>query len=234
METAELAKLVKGRRSIHAWQDKPVPEELLVQAVELATWAPNGGNQQNWFFYIILDKGTINAVADAIDGARSKIMAWPEMAQAMAGPGGPPRPGNVPPAGGPPLGGAPPQRRDALRTAPALIVVTSQRSENPMDKAIAERAKTDPKAKQVIDGLNTVASRIQSVSAAIAYLLLVLHQLGLGSVWMTGPMQAKAEIEKALKVPQGWDAVALIPVGYSAESPVKDRKPVSEVIQIIK
>lgn len=233
METAELAKLVKGRRSIHAWQDKPVPEELLVQAVELATWAPNGGNQQNWFFYIILDKGAINTIADAIDGARSEIMSWPEMAQAMAGPGGPPRPGGMPPAGGPP-GGAPPPRRDALRTAPALIVVTSQRSENPMDKAIAERAKTDPKAKQVIDGLDTVASRIQSVSAAIAYLLLVLHQLGLGSVWMTGPMQAKAEIEKALKVPQGWDAIALVPVGYSAESPVKDRKPVSEVIQIIK
>lgn len=103
-----------------------------------------------------------------------------------------------------------------------------------MDKAIAERAKTDPKAKQVIDGLNTVASRIQSVSAATAYLLLVLHQLGLGSVWMTGPMQAKAEVEKALKVPEGWDAIALVPVGYPAESPVKDRKPVSEVIQIIK
>jgi nitroreductase len=102
-----------------------------------------------------------------------------------------------------------------------------------MDKAIAERAKTDPKAKQVIEGLNTVASRIQSVSAAIAYLLLVLHQLGLGSVWMTGPMQAKAEVEKALGMPADWDAIALIPVGYPAESPVKDRKPVSEVVRVI-
>ena len=36
METAEFAELIKGRRSIHVWQDKPVPEELLMQAIELA------------------------------------------------------------------------------------------------------------------------------------------------------------------------------------------------------
>jgi len=30
METVELAKLIKSRRSIRAWQDKPVPEELLL------------------------------------------------------------------------------------------------------------------------------------------------------------------------------------------------------------
>ncbi len=37
METAELAKLIKSRRSIRVWQDKAVAEELLLQAVELAT-----------------------------------------------------------------------------------------------------------------------------------------------------------------------------------------------------
>ena len=64
METAELIKLIKTRRSIHSFQDKPVPEDLLVQAVETATWAPNGGNSQNWHFLIILDKKVINAIAD--------------------------------------------------------------------------------------------------------------------------------------------------------------------------
>jgi nitroreductase len=55
LDTAELAKLIKTRRSIRVFQDKPVPEALLIQAVELATWAPNGGNGQNWRWYIILD-----------------------------------------------------------------------------------------------------------------------------------------------------------------------------------
>ena len=34
METSELASLIKSRRSIRAWQDKDVPEQLLLQAVE--------------------------------------------------------------------------------------------------------------------------------------------------------------------------------------------------------
>jgi hypothetical protein len=35
METTELANLNKTRRSIRTWQDKNVPEQLLLQAVEL-------------------------------------------------------------------------------------------------------------------------------------------------------------------------------------------------------
>jgi nitroreductase len=64
--------------------------------------------------------------------------------------------------------------------------------------------------------------------------MLVLHQLGLGSLWMAGPMQAKADIEKILEIPAGMDVVTLVPVGYPAENPTKDRKPVSEVCKVIK
>lgn len=52
METVELINLIKTRRSIRAFQDKPVPESLLIQAVETATWAPNGSNAQNWRFLL--------------------------------------------------------------------------------------------------------------------------------------------------------------------------------------
>jgi len=86
----------------------------------------------------------------------------------------------------------------------------------------------------VLKWATTVDSRIQSVSVAISYLLLALHQMGLGAVWMTGPLpQSKGEIEKILKVPETMDIVALIPVGYPAESPTRDRKPVGEVCTII-
>jgi nitroreductase len=51
---------------------------------------------------------------------------------------------------------------------------------------------------------------------------------------MTGPLHAKADIEKLLKIPAGMDIVTLVPVGYPAESPTRDRKPVSEVCQVIK
>ena len=55
MELIDLEKLIKSRRSIRRWQDKRVSEELLLKAIEMATWAPNGGNQQNWRFYVVVN-----------------------------------------------------------------------------------------------------------------------------------------------------------------------------------
>ncbi|UCB43730.1 MAG: nitroreductase family protein [Dehalococcoidales bacterium] len=227
METTELANLIKDRRSIRAWEDKPVPEELLLQAVELATWAPNGANAQLWYFYIVLDKSTIKSVADAAQAGRDTMASWPEMAQA----GGFPRPASTPPGASAPA--AP--RRMPLGDAPAMILVGARKRENPMDKVISERAKVDEKATEMLQWGSVLNPRIQSVSAGIAYLLLVLHQMGLGATWMTGPLaQSKGDVEKILKVPDGMDIVALIPVGYPADSPTGQRRPVSEVCEIIK
>ena len=216
MKTAELAELIKARRSVRLWQDKPVPEKLLMEAVELATWAPNGGNRQNWHFYVVLNKGTIKAIADAQAAGRDKMAAW-----AGAGAFAPPPP---------PPGQPPPPPRSPFSAAPAVIAVGTSKQANPMDRILQ-----DPRAAEMREANNTVDSRIQSVSAAITTLLLVLHQQGLGAVWMTGPLpQCKGEVEKILKAPAGMDIVALIPVGYPAETPTRDRRPVSEVSTVIR
>jgi len=81
----------------------------------------------------------------------------------------------------------------------------------------------------------TVDARIQSVSAAITTLLLALHQMGLGAVWMTGPLPScKGDLEKILGVAPNMDIVALIPVGYPAESPIRNRKPAKDVCEVIR
>jgi nitroreductase len=216
MKTTELAELIRTRRSIRAWDKKPVPQELLLQAVELATYAPNGGNQQNWKFYVILNKSTINAIADAVQQSANYSASWPEMtkmgdmAMRMI------------------------QRASFFRDAPAAIAVATAQYQSPVDQALASRAVTDPRAAEMRNWRNIANSRIQSVASATAYLLLVLHQMGLGAVWMTGPLQAKGEIERILKVPPELDLVSFIPVGYPAESPtLRERKPVREVCQVI-
>jgi nitroreductase len=227
METIELAELIKGRRSIRAWEDKPVPEELLLRAVELATWAPNGANAQNWYFYIILDKDVIKAIADAAQAGREVMASWPEMARF----GGLPRPASVPQGTSAPAV----PRRMPLGDAPAMILVGARKRENPMDKVLSERAKVDEKAVEMLQWSSALNPRVQSVAAGIAYLLLVLHQMGLGATWMTGPLaQSKGDVEKILKVPDGMDIIALIPVGYPADSPSGQRRPVSEVCKVIK
>jgi nitroreductase len=217
MELADLEKLIKSRRSIRRWQDKKVPEELLLKAIELATWAPNGGNQQNWRFYVIVNRDTIKTIADAVQASADRMASWPEAEKFGMGASG--------------------QRRRAgfFDTAPAAIAVGATQYQSPVDQLFAAREKIDSHARQMRQWRNIANSRIQSVASAIAHLLLVLHQMGLGAVWMTGPLQAKGEIEKILKVPSGMDIIAFIPIGYPDEEPIsRGRKPVSEVTEVIR
>jgi nitroreductase len=217
MKTEELTDLIKSRRSIRAWQSKPVPEETLLKAIEIATYAPNGGNRQNWYFYIVLNRDVIKSVADAVQDVSDKVASWPEVSAwteevtRMV------------------------QRASFFRSAPALIAVTTGQYQSPMDKLFAARGETDPEACQIRQWRAGADTKIQSIASVIAYLCLVLHQMGLGTVWMAGPTQAKGEIEKILKVPAGMDFVALLPVGYPAENPpFNGRKTVTEVCEVIR
>ena len=212
----DLGNLIRSRRSIRSWQEKEVPQELLLQAIEMATWAPNGGNQQNWRFYLILNRDTIKAIADAVQASTNTISSWPEADKYMDT-------------------NRMCQRAGFFREASAAIAVAASQYQSPIDQFLATREETDNQARTIRQWRNIADSRIQSVAAAIAYLLLILHQMGLGAVWMTGPMKAKEEIEIILQVPSGMDVVAFIPVGYPAEAPAPgERKPIGEVCEIIR
>jgi nitroreductase len=216
MEWRDLEQLIKGRRSIRVWQDRAVDAALLVKAVELATWAPNGGNQQNWRFYAITNRGVINQIADAVQASANQMATWAEATEHMESASGWA------------------ERASFFRAAPAAIAIAASQYQSPVDKVLEAREGADPKAAQMRRWRNTADSRIQSVASAIGYLLLILHQMGLGAVWMTGPMQAKKQLEKILQVPAAFDLVAFIPVGYPAESPEsKGRRPVAEVCEVV-
>jgi nitroreductase len=58
--------------------------------------------------------------------------------------------------------------------------------------------------------------------------------MGLGAVWLAAPLIAKREIEELLSVPEGMGMVSVVAVGYPDESPQRDRKPVSEVVEFIR
>jgi len=216
MGTTDLASIIRGRSSIRSWQNREVDEESLIQAIELATWAPNGGNQQNWRFYLILNRDTIKTIADAVQSSAEQIASWPEADKYLDTE----RVRN---------------RSGFFRSAPALVAVAASQYQSLVDRVLAVNEETIALAKQIRQWRNIADSRIQSVSAAIAYLLLIFHQMGLGAVWMTGPIQAKKEIEKILKVSAELDVVALIPVGYPLEiPPPTTRKPFEEVCEIIR
>jgi nitroreductase len=48
----ELMDAIKGRRSIREYKDTPVPQKLIEEIIEAATWAPSAKNGQQWRFTV--------------------------------------------------------------------------------------------------------------------------------------------------------------------------------------
>jgi nitroreductase len=74
MRPMELEKCIKGRRSIRAYKDEPVPKEKIEAVLEAGVWAATGMNKQPWRFVIIEDKSTIRFVSDETKKAVKEIM----------------------------------------------------------------------------------------------------------------------------------------------------------------
>ncbi len=215
MDLEALEKLIKGRRSIRQWKKEDVSDELLRKAVELATWAPNGGNFQGWRFVVIKNPKTLLRMAEAVQSVADRIASWPESAafEEMER-----------------------YRKNAsfFRNAPAVIATFVGRYQSVMDKALTLRAPSDPEARRIVELRKTAPTAIQSIAAAVTTMLLVFHQMGLGAVWLGAPLMAKTELEAILDVGPTFDLTALVAVGYPDESPVKDRRPVDEVLQFVR
>lgn len=213
MRYEDFADLVTSRRSVRRFEDREVPDEMIQRALDLAVWAPNGGNRQAWAFYVVKNRDLIDKLADAVKAKTELMASWPEAE---------------------PFGEAVARWRrtsDFFRRAPALVAVAMGRYESIADQILAARGEGDPEATRMIAARRLGASRLQSVAAAVNTLLLALHAQGLGGCWMAGPQQAKEEIETLLGVPANLDFVALVPLGFPAETPAAGaRRPMEEVV----
>ena len=71
---------------------------------------------------------------------------------------------------------------------------------------------------------------IQDTAAAIQNIHLAAYALGLGTCWVGAFREEEAT--RILKIPQGVRPVAVIPVGYPAETPQqRSRRPISQIVQ---
>jgi len=215
MNAQDLDMLIKGRRSIRQWKKDEVPDELIRKAVELATWAPNGGNYQGWRFIVVKKKETFEKMANAVQSVADKIASWPE---------------------------AMPWQEDVnryqrnssyFRNAPVCIGMFISEYQSVMDKVLMARESFDPEAKNILGFRRSAPTSVQSAAAAVTTMLLIFHQMGLGAVWLGAPLMAKKEIETLLKVPMNLSLTSLIAVGYPDESPRRERKPVDQVLEFL-
>jgi len=119
-----------------------------------------------------------------------------------------------------------------------FIVTKDQKIKNELDKASRENVlhlgiNEAPVVIIVcvdhrIDPLHAIEAGV----AATQNMALAGHSLGLGVGWIgVWGTKAEAAIQKLFQLPETTRVVSLLPVGYSAESPTGNRKPLEEFIQ---
>ena len=64
----ELKEVIKNRKSIREYEDKPIPEDKLLRVLEAARLAPSGGNRQEWKFVVVRDIQRRQKLAQAAEG----------------------------------------------------------------------------------------------------------------------------------------------------------------------
>ena len=64
-ELREFGEVLQGRRTINLYLQTPVPEGLVHEAIEAATWAPNHHVTEPWHFYC-LGKDTVGQCLDLV------------------------------------------------------------------------------------------------------------------------------------------------------------------------
>jgi len=190
----QLLELMRARRSVRRFQDRPVDRDDLLRLIEAARWAPSNHNRQPWRFLVCENRARIGALADAVGRSLSeKVRTLPPVAAAHSG--------------------------EILHyatlfgSAPAVIVVQHRQ---PVSLAAALLA-------DVPNPLLTSGEPL-STAMAVQNVLLAAQTLGLGACVLTGPLLAPAPLAAALTVPAGFDLTCLVAIGYPAEEPAAPRR----------
>jgi len=151
--------LIAARRSIRAYQNRPVEEEKIAQILNAANRAPSAGNLQAYVILVVRSSDTRQALARAA------------------------------------------LNQDFLGQAPVVLAF------------FAHQRMSAAKYKQ--RGVELYA--LQDATIACGYAQLAATELGLGTVWV-GAFDDDA-VKHVLKAQADWRPVALLPIGYPAESP---------------
>jgi nitroreductase len=161
-----ILKAIHERRSVRHFTEAPVSRDLIMTALQAASWAPSGLNNQPWRFVLIWDQAAREALAGLT------------------------------------------RYSTILQSASVLIAVF-------LDKEASYDHLKD----------------CQAIGACLQNLLLSLHSLDLGAVWIGEILKNKERVVEILKLPERLELMAVVAAGHPAHrSQQSHRRPLEELI----
>jgi nitroreductase len=189
--------LIKTRRSVRKFKDKPVSVNQIRRIIEAGTYAPSGKNGQPWRFTVLTgqEKDTITNLMDEALQSLAKKHGNAVMGSSLKSCG-------------------------VMKNAPVLVFVwnkggfTAPRLHDMMSK-VSEIFPDSEKLLHMAD--------IQGVAAAIQNMLLMAHDMGLGSLWINDVYYVLDELTEYFD--NSWELVAAVSFGYPDESEMNKSPP---------
>jgi nitroreductase len=188
----ELLKVMKARRSIRKFKSDPVPDKYIQELIEAAQLAPSGSNLQPARYFVIKSKE-----------ARAKLnecTSLPFVSQA---------PVIIVCCADTQAFANSGQRFSELKDSGAF-------SGTPLDSISSDDY---TKRRRVMDEATTKAYLSLNVAIAIDHIILRAVDLGLGTCWVM--MFDQEKTRKAFDIPERYDIIALLPVGYPDQDPAQ-------------
>lgn len=205
--TRDLFETMRTMRTIRRFEPRAIPDDVLVDIVTAATWAPSGSNSQPWGFLLVRDPGPKRALRDL-------YLARFELAERVYAA----------------TSESTPQQARLLRGArylaehldetPVLLFPCVDKRRYPM--IFDERGETrDP------------TTLYASILPAVQNLLLAARAHGIGGCLTTLLRFADAAVRQLLAIPSHVVTTVMIPLGYARDKfgPVR-RRPASDVMYL--
>jgi len=167
---SDFMSIVKGRRSIRRFQDKPVPETDLQQILEAVQWSPSWANTQCWEIVVVKDREMKERLNEALSPTNPAKKGLPD--------------------------------------APLVLALCGKLQSSGFYKGQATTKLGD--------------WFMFDLGIATQSLCLAACNLGLGTVIVGSIDHDKAK--DVLGVGEGYELVALIPVGYPAKEPAAPKR----------
>jgi nitroreductase len=197
--------LIEGLRTNPAardFTDEPVGDEVVAEQLEVARFAPSGGNRQPWHVAVIKDPALRQQLADLCDPVWQDYMAIGATGATPFSVVGPePTPA--------PLDRVPNPVIDRLVDVPVVLVVAADLGSIAMMDGNLDRATLTGGA---------------SIYPFVHQLLLAARDRGLGGVLTTFLARAEVEARPLLGLPDTWAIAAMVAIGHPTARPTKLRR----------